>query len=481
MPLASSFFTRLRRPGRLAAPLALGCCSLLLAACAAREVPLPAPQAALPDRYALAPDSPAAAPGLAWRDYIRDAELRGLVEQALAHNHDLRIALARVSEAAAASGIQHAERLPTLGAAFDATRSRVPADLNLTRHPVTANQIQLGLGFSSWELDLWGRVRSLDEAALQTYLASDAARRAVQLSVIAQVGQSVLALRELDTRRELARRTLDSRAESLRIFRRRVELGATSRLELSQVELLWRQAQTLLTQLEQARASQAHALDLLVGQPVTLSTPVRPGALDAAQLFAGLAPGATSALLLNRPDIVAAEHALQAASANIAAARAAFFPRIALTAALGTASAELDGLFKDGSHAWQLAPAVALPLFDSGRRNAALDLAEARRQQALARYEQTLQSAFRDVNDALAARRWLGEQLDTLRATLAVQRERARLATLRYDSGAARYLEVLDAERELLTTEQQLVQIQRAGASAELALYAALGGGSRNE
>lgn len=461
--------------------LALALPALLLGGCAAREVPLPVPESALPAHYADATGhvwAPSAA-DLTWQDFIREPALRQWVELALAHNHELKAALLRVEEARAAHGIQRADRLPTLAAAFDAARSRVPADLNISRHPVTANQFQLGVGLASWELDLWGRVRSLDEAALQSYLASDAARRAVQLSVVAQVANGWLGLRELDERLALARRTLDSRAESLRIFRRRVELGATSKLELTQVELLWRQAGALLAQLEQARAVQEHALTLLVGQPVKLaaSSPA-PRSLDSEALFSPLAPGLPSDLLLARPDIAAAEHGLKASHASIAAARAAFLPRITLTSALGTASAELDGLLRDGSHAWTLAPQIALPLLDGGRRAAALDVAELRSQQALLRYEQTLQAAFRDVSDALAAHRWLGEQLRIQRATLALQTERARLAKLRYDSGAARYLEVLDAERDLLTLEQQLVQTQRAHASAQLALYAALGGGS---
>ena len=421
------------------------------------------------------PTSPAA--GIAWQDYFTDPRLRALIEQALASNRDLRAALLRVEEARAAYGIQRADRLPTIGAAFDATRARVPADLNVTRKPVLGNQIQLGVGLSSWELDLWGRVRDLNDAALQSYLATDAARRAATLSLVAQVANAYLGLSELDERLVLARRAAASRNESLRIFRRRVELGATSRLELTQVELLWQQASVLVAQLEQSRAVQVHAMALLVGTAPQL--PPSLGRIEDQAVLAPLEPGLASALLLNRPDIVAAEHGLKAAHANIGAARATFFPRITLTSAFGTASAELDGLFDSGSRAWTLAPSIALPIFDGGRRRAALDLAEVRREQSVLRYEQAVQAAFRDVSDALAARRWFGEQVEIVRATLAVQTERARLAKLRYDSGAARYLEVLDAERDLLGVQQQLVQTQRAWLSAQVALYTALGGGSQ--
>lgn len=460
-----------------AATLAL-LAGLGLAACAPLPTPRERPAAPLPERFAGFDAAPAPAPAarIDWRDYFTDARLRVLIERALAHNHELRGALLRVEEARAAYGIQRADRLPTIGAAFDAARARVPADLSPLGRPVVSDQFQLGVGLSSWELDLWGRVRSLNEAALQDYLSSDAARRAVTLAVIAQVADGYLGLRELDERLVLARRTAASREESLRIFRRRVELGATSKLELTQVELLWRQAAALVLQLEQARAVQAHALALLTGAPVEPSPPdARP---DADALFRPLQPGLPSELLLHRPDVAAAEHALAAAGAGIDAARAAFFPRITLTGALGTASAELGGLFEAGSRAWNFAPSLSLPIFDGGRLRAALELAEVRREQAVVRYEQAVQAAFRDVSDALAARHWFGEQVELLRATLAVQAERARLAKLRYDSGAARYLEVLDAERELLAVEQQLVQTRRAWLAAQVALYTALGGGS---
>ncbi|MDO9313147.1 MAG: efflux transporter outer membrane subunit [Burkholderiaceae bacterium] len=451
-----------------------------MAGCATMVPSHELPALPVPDRFDEAGAAPSAAPAAAidWPDYFADPRLRSLVEQALTNNRELRAALLRVEEARAAYGIQHADRLPTIGVAFDSVRARVPGDLNVTGRPVLGNQFQLGVGLSSWELDLWGRVRSLTDAALQSYLATDAARRAVTLSVIAQVANGYLGLRELDERLVLARRTAASREESRRIFRRRVEMGATSKLELTQVELLSLQASALVAQLEQARAIQVHALTLLVGATADLSPTVE--RLDAHVMFRPLDPGIPSELLLNRPDIVAAEHELRRANANLGAARAAFFPRIALTGSFGTASAELDGLFGTGSSAWTFAPSISLPIFDGGRRAAALDLAEVRHEQAVVRYEQAVQAAFRDVADALSARRWFGEQVKILRDTLAVQTERARLAKLRYDSGAARYLEVLDAERDLLGAEQQLVQTQRAWLAAQVTLYATLGGGSQH-
>ncbi|MEG1328412.1 MAG: efflux transporter outer membrane subunit, partial [Janthinobacterium sp.] len=322
-------------------------------------------------------------------------------------------------------------------------------------------------------------VRSLKDSALQTLLASDEARRAVGVALVAQVANGYLGLRELDERVELARATVDSRAESLRIFTRRFEVGSISKLDLTQVETLLSQALSLSAQLEQARAVQAHALAQLVGGPVDLA-PVAGEVrrFDDASVLQPLHAGLPSALLTQRPDLVAAEHQLRAAQANIGAARAAFFPTISLTAAYGTASAELSGLFDSGSGAWNFAPRLVLPIFDAGRIRANMDLAEVRRDVAVANYEKSVQGAFREVADALSNRRWLALQVDIGKTTLAAQSERARLAKLRYDNGAAPYLEVLDAQRDLLTVEQQLVQTRRALLSSQVSLYAALGGGA---
>ncbi|WP_246013051.1 efflux transporter outer membrane subunit [Pigmentiphaga humi] len=450
----------------------------LLAGCASMAPPHQRPPLPVPDAWGqAAPEEGVAAAAVGWNDYFVDPQLRALIGQALQSNRDLRLAALRIEEARAAYRIQRAGLYPTVGVSADGSRARVPGDLNLSGRTAIASQYQVGLGASAWELDFWGRVASLRDAALETFLASEAAHRAVALGLITQVAQTYLAIRELDERIALAGQTLGSRSESLRIFRRRVEVGATSRLDLIQVEVLWEQARTLVAQLEQERAAQGHALELLLGaQPQLAPAATRPGDTD---VLKELSPGLPSDLLENRPDIIAAEHQLKAASANIGAARAAFFPRVALTGALGTASASLGGLFESGSLAWSFAPSLSLPIFDGGARRASLDLAEVRREQSVAQYEKTIQSAFRDVLDALAARRWLAEQVSVLTHMQAAQTERARLAKLRYDNGAAAFLEVLDAQREQLTVEQQLVQARRALLAAGVSLYAALGGGTK--
>ena len=450
---------------------------LLLTGCVSLAPRHETPALPVPSHYAEASNAESAqgtaAAAIAWYRYFTDPHLQQLIAQALDNSRDLRSATLRVAEAQALYGIQRADQFPNIAVTANDARSRTPADLSPAGRAITAGQYMVGVGLAPWELDFWGRVRNLKDAALQNYLATDAARRAASVSLVAQVANAYFSLCELDERLALARQTVANRQESLRIFTRRFEVGAIAQTDLVQVEALLRQAQSLAAQLALARATQSHALDLLVGTP----GPEEPGVLDDAAMQTELSPGLPSDLLLLRPDIMAAEYRLRGAQANIGAARAAFFPRIALTGTYGTASAQLDGLFDPGSHAWQFMPSLSLPIFDAGRNRAGLDLAQVRRNEAVTDYEKTIQSAFREVSDALSARRWLNEQLDADRAALNTQAERARLAQLRYDNGSAPYFEVLDAQRDLLSAQQQLVQTRRAILTSRVNLYAALGGG----
>lgn len=469
--------------------LAVCAAVLLTAGCASMAPPHERPAVALPAAYPhrvelpLAADSAAEAPMAAaidWRTYFSDPALAHLIERAVAHNPDLRTAVLRVQEAQAAYGVQRSTRLPAVGVGLDATRARTPADLSLIGSAVTGNQFQAGLGISSWEIDFWGRIASLDEAALQSFLATDAARRAVAVALVAQVADAWLGLRELDERLRLAQASERSQRESLRIFTRRFEVGSASRLELTQVQTLLTQAESLVVQVQQQRDAQRLALGILLGD-LTDTAIVMDGsaALDAATL-PPLAPGLPSSLLQLRPDVIAAEHRLRAANADIGAARAAFFPRVSLTAFGGVASTDLERLFRGVNRAWSFAPGLSLPIFDAGRNRANLDLAEVRKNLAVVQYEQTVQNAFREVADALSAQHWLQRQVDVQQRALTSERERARLSRLSYDNGASSFLDVLDAERNLIAAEQQLVQIRRALLSSRVALYAALGGGSRS-
>lgn len=463
------------------APRALRCAlasaSVLLGGCASMVPLYETPALPVSPQYAShTAGQGVSAAAIGWRDYFADPQLQALLAQALENNRDLRTAVLQIEQARAVYGIQRADLLPSMGAQAGVSRSRVPGELSPTGRPLLGSQYQAGLGLASWEIDFWGRVGSLRDAALQSYLATEEARRAVTVGLVAQVANSYLTLHELDERIALARQNIASRAETLRIFSRRVEVGSTSRLNLTQVQTLLTQAQALGAQLEQSRETQLHALSLLVGAPVDL--PPAAGRLAEQPVLRELAAGLPSDLLTQRPDIVAAEYQLKAANASIGAARAAFFPRVALTGSLGTASTELDGLFASGSQAWTFSPSISLPIFSGGRLRNNLALAELRRDAAVAQYEKTVQGAFRDVADALSARRWLAEQLTIAQAALAAQTERARLSQLRYDNGAAAFLEVLDAQRDLLTAEQQLVQIRRSLLSSGVGLYAALGGGA---
>ncbi len=404
--------------------------------------------------------------------------LQQVIGDVLKGNHDLKGAWLKVKEARTALGISQADRLPSIAAGLNGSRTSLPADLSPTGRHLISQQFQANIGFASWEIDLWGRIASLNEAALASYLATQATREAVELSLISQAANTYLALCESAERLTLAEQTLASRAESLRIFQRREALGAISRLELIQVDLLRQQAQVLVSQLKQNQATSQHALSLLVGHP-GYAAPRCP-TLSAVRLSGLNGTPVPSELLQQRPDIRAAEHALRAAGANIEVARAAFWPRIALTTSVGTASTELERLFERGSGAWTFAPSISLPLFDAGRLRNSLDLASIREELAVNQYEKTVQAAYRDVVDALAARAYLAEQALALQTSLKLQEERVKLANLRYQHGAVRYLEVLDAERERLSVEQALVSIRRAELSAGVSLFAALGGSGFN-
>lgn len=412
---------------------------------------------------------------LGWHDFFRRPELQRLIGEALANNRDIRIASARVAEARAAWRIEGASLYPQLDAIGTGTRGRSLFNLpGAGETPVDVRQVSAQLS-ASWEIDFWGRLRNLRDAARWQYLATEEARRAVATSLVAQVANGYLLEREYEERAGLARRSIETREESLRIMRRRYEVGAGSKLDMTQAQTLLAQARMTLQALQQDREVNRNALALLVGHPVKIA----PGTLTLlnAPEHPPLPVGLPSELLVNRPDIVAAEHQLRSANANIGAARAAFFPNISLTGAYGGMSDELGNLFSGGIEAWNFTPAIRLPLFNAGRLKGNLDLARARRDRAVAEYEQTIQVAFRDVSDALVRRRQLQLQIDTTKDMLAAQRERARLAQLRFDNGRSTYLEVLDAQRNLFDAEQSLVQLRRAELASVVALYSALGGG----
>ena len=421
-----------------------------------------------------APPGPTAAT-IGWQDFFRDPELRRLIARALENNRDIRIAAARVQEARGAWQIQGASLYPQLDGGIGATWGRTLFNLpGSSALPVDVRDITAQVS-AGWEIDFWGRLRNLRDAARWQYLATEEGRRGVATQLVAQVANGYLLEREYAERAALARSSIRTREEALRIIRRRYEVGSGSKLDMTQAQTLLGQAQSALHALEQERGTNRNALALLVGEPVEIQPANR--SLTEIAVDLQIPPGLPSDLLVYRPDIIAAEHQLRAANANIGAARAAFFPNIRLTAGLGLASTALDELFTNPTTVWSIAPALSLPIFNAGRLNANLDVSRARQVQSVAEYERTVQAAFRDVADALVRRRQLALQIDTTREVLEALQERSRLALLRFDNGRSTYLEVLEAQRDLFDTEQLLVQLRRGDMASAVALYAALGGG----
>ena len=343
---------------------------------------------------------------------------------------------------------------------------------------MTATSYTVGVGVTAFELDLFGRVRSLSDAALEQYLSTEEARRSVHLSLVAAVATQYLAVRALDDQVALARRTQEAVESSSALARRTFEAGRTSELDVRTSEAQVQTARFNLSSARLQRARAENALVLLVGQPLPPDLPA-PQPLDAQTLLAELPPGVPSEVLLRRPEILAAEHALRSANAVIGAARAAFFPSISLTAFGGTSSGELSGLFGSGSGLWSFTPQLNLPLFRGGALKASLDAAQVRKSIQVARYERAIQEAFREVADALVARAALDEQLDAQRKRVEAEQRRYDLSDLRYRKGFDSYLGVLDAQRDLFAAQQLLIQSRLARLSNLVDLYRTLGGGWR--
>lgn len=429
------------------------------------ERPVAPVPAAFPGQVA---DAAAGAALPAWETVVADARLRELISLALQNNRDLRVAALRMEQVRAEYQIRRADGLPTLNLA--ASGNRQPNGNGGISSTYTA-----GLTMAGWELDFFGRVAALKESALAQYLASEEARRAAQTSLVAAVANGWLALQADEELLALTRRTLVTREDSQRLTKLRLDNGVASALDLRQAESLAAAARSTQTQLQRSRALNLNALTLLLGQvpPVALL----PTADAPLAVLRPVPEGLPSDLLIRRADIRQAEQSLIAANANIGAARAAFFPRISLTAGVGTASSELSGLFKGGSWGFTLAPQAVLPIFDAGRNQANLDSAKVGRDIAIAQYEKAIQTAFREVADALAGRATLDDQLRDLQLQAAADAERLRLTELRYRGGVASSLDWLDAQRSLFATQQSLTQLKLAQQQNQVALYKALGGG----
>ena len=416
---------------------------------------------------------------IGWRDFFKDPRLNALIATALVHNRDLAVAVAQIDVARGLYRIQGADRLPTLAANAAATRSHVgDAAFGIPgAGSATVDRLSIGVGVSAFELDFWGRVRSLSEAARSQFLATVQAQCAFRLSLIQDVASTYLSSIEAGEEIRLAEATVQSRREAVRIAKVRLDAGLTSALDFHQAESLLTQAEGALAGLHLTLARLNNLLFVLVGGPVPQPLPEPlPLAQQTSPMI--LAAGLPSELLLARPDIIGAEERLRAAEANIGAARAAFFPSISLTGTLGFASSELRNLVGNDGLTWSFGPSLSLPIFNRGRLNGNVTVARARDNIAIADYEHTIQIAFQEVSNALAGRRYLADQVAAQERGTLAQRQIAALAHTRYLEGVVSYIEVLDAERNLFSAEQTLLQLRRAEADNLVALYVALGGGA---
>ena len=411
---------------------------------------------------------------IGWRNFFVDPRLQKIIFIALQNNRDLRVAMLNVDAARAQYQITRASLFPALGAGASLTRERTPKDLSVTGVPMSS-VYSVGLN-TSWEIDFFGRIRSLKDEALAQYFSLAQTRKAAEIALVAQVADAYLTTLADDDQIIVTRNTLKAAQESYRITKLSFDTGAGDELDMRQAEGVVEQAAANLEAQLRARAQDENALVLLVGEPLPADLPA--GAPLAGQnLLSDVQPGLPSDLLTRRPDIAAAEQALRAANANIGAARAAFFPRIALTGSYGTLSPSLGGLFKAGSLGWSFAPQISLPIFSGGANAANLDLAQVQKRIEIANYEKTIQTAFREVADGLAARGSFDHQIQRLEQNTRSQDRRLALSDLRYRSGVDDYLTVLTAQTDLYAAQQLLITARLQRATNLVNLYKALGGG----
>lgn len=454
--------------------------AVVLAGCSTLAPHYERPAAPVPAVFPTASASGQAAADIDWRDFFADTKLRSLIDLALANNRDLRVAVLNIAQARAQYRVQDAATWPTLNATGSGSASRTPASLSGTGQAVVGHQYSASIGTSAYELDLFGRVRSLNAQALESYLATAEVRRSTHISLVAEVASAYLTWSADLDRLALARQTLQSQSDTYGLTQRRFELGTDSALTLRQQQTSVESARVDMANYTAQVALDQNALALLLGTAVPVDlTPT--GLATRVSALPDLPANLPSDLLQRRPDILQAEHSLQAASYNIGAARAAFYPRISLTASAGSSSNDLAGLFKAGAGAWSFVPQITLPLFDGGANQANLDIATVTRDIRVAQYEKTIQTAFREVADALAQRSNLGDQLSAQQALVDATADSFQLSNARYQRGVDSYLDVMVTQRSLYAAQQGLIGTQLSRLSNEVTLYKVLGGGWSGE
>jgi outer membrane protein, multidrug efflux system len=463
-----------------------GAAALILSACTLEphyhrpEAPMPAPSAGQP--------SGPVATDIGWREFFPDTQLQQLIALALANNRDLRVAALNVASAQARYRIQRAELFPTIDASATEEVEEFPNGvLGTPSGPggggaatstggTTIRFYDVGIGFTSYELDFFGRIRSLNHSALEQYFSYGETRRSAEITLVAEVASAYLAVLADQTLLDITRDTLKSQNESYALTRRMFDAGTTTELALRQAETTVDSAQADLAQYQRALAQDRDALELLLGARIPDGIDFSHG-LDRGTVVAELREGIPSDVLIRRPDVLAAEHQLRSANAQIGAARAAFLPAITLTGSFGTASTELSGLFKEGSRAWTFSPLISVPIFAGGANLANLQATKLSRDTAVAQYEKAIQTAFREVADGLAARQTLDDQLAAQQALVSASAVAYRLADMRFRGGVDSYLSALDAQRSLYSAQQQLQSVRLLRLQNLVTLYKALGGG----
>ncbi len=435
---------------------------------------LPVPSA-WPDGAASQTGGPAAT-DVKWQEFFTDQRLRSVIEQALANNRDLRAAALNIEKARAFYRIQRAEQFPTVAVSAGADAYRLPKTLSGAENDKNVAQITVGVGTVAWELDFFGRISSLKSSALEQYLATESARASAQISLVAAVANVYLALVADRENLRLAQETLKTQQSSYDLIKQTVDVGIASDLDLRLAQAQVEVARVDIARYSGQLALDENALNLLVGSPVAAS--MLSDELGKVESLKDIAPGLPSDVLLRRPDILVAEHQLKSASANIGAARAAFFPRITLTAAAGITSNDLTNLFKPAAGTWNFAPQITLPIFDAGARKANYEAALLERDIAIAAYEKTIQSAFREVSDSLSLRTTLTAQQQAQQALVNSLEEAFKLSEFRYKAGIDSYLTVLVSQRSMYAAQQQLVTVRFARLANRVTLYKVLGGGA---
>ncbi|OEO27269.1 multidrug transporter [Pseudomonas sp. J237] len=410
-----------------------------------------------------------------WRGFFKDPALVKLIDNALNNNRDLRVAALNVESYQAQYRIQRSQLYPQLDANGSGTRQRLPDGINQSGESSISSQYSATLGVSAWELDFFGRLRSLNQAALEQYFATIEAQQGVRISLIASVANAWFTLEADRLQLDLTEQTLTAYQRSYDLTKRSVDAGAASAIDLSQAKTALDGAKVARAQYRRLVAQDQNALAVLLGGPIPQDLPASLPLTDT--LLTEVPAGLPSQLLQRRPDILQTEHQLKAANANIGAARAAFFPSISLTANAGSMSSSLSDLLQSGTGTWLFQPEINLPIFTAGRLQASLDVAEIEKNSQIAQYEKAIQQAFQEVSDGLTARQTYREQLDAQQQLLSTTEQYYTLAERRYRGGVDSYLVLLDAQRQLFQVRQDLINDRLAQLSSEVNLYKALGGG----